>query len=88
MVFPEGEYAHPSGGTVETLQAITRDDIVAVHRKYYRPDNAVLIFSGSITAEQGKAFAEKFFGGLDNRFCGDAKFLIDRLIGGRCAEVI
>ena len=45
VVFPEGEYAHPSGGTVETLQAITRDDIVAVHRKYYRPDNAVLIFS-------------------------------------------
>lgn len=63
VLFPTGEYAHPSGGTLETLRAITRDDIVAVHRSYYRPDNAVLIFSGKITAEQGRAYAEKFFGG-------------------------
>jgi zinc protease len=45
------------------VQAITREDIVAVHRTYYRPDNAVLIFSGKLTAEQGRAYAEKFFGG-------------------------
>lgn len=62
VLFPTGEYAHPAGGTLETVQAVTRDDIVAVHRTYYRPDNAVLIFSGKITAEQGTAYAEKFFG--------------------------
>lgn len=62
VVFPSGEYAHPAGGTLETVQAITRDDIVAMHRTYYRPDNAVLVFCGNLAAEQGKAYAEKFFG--------------------------
>ncbi len=62
VVFPNGEYAHPSGGTIQTVQEITRDDIVALHRTFYRPDNAVFILSGNVTLEQGKAYAEKFFG--------------------------
>jgi zinc protease len=62
VVFPTGEYAHPSGGTVETNQAISRDDVAKLYRTYYRPENAVLIFSGNLTSEQGRAYAQKFFG--------------------------
>jgi zinc protease len=63
VLFPSGPYAHPGGGTIESLNTIRRDDIAKLYTAYYRPDNAVLIFSGDITLEQGKTYAEKFFGG-------------------------
>jgi zinc protease len=62
VVFPTGEYAHPRTGTMETLQTIQRDDIVKLYRTWYRPDNAVLIFVGDLTLEQGKTYAQKYFG--------------------------
>jgi len=62
VVYDDGEYGHASGGTPETLPAIQRSDIVDFYQNYYRPDNATLVFSGNITFEQGKEYAEKFFG--------------------------
>jgi zinc protease len=61
VVYDDGEYGHASGGTPETLQAIQRSDIVNFYQNYYRPDNATLVFSGNITFEQGKEYAERFF---------------------------
>ena len=62
VVYGDGEYAHAAGGTPETLPAIQRADIVKFYQTYYRPDNAALIFSGNVTLEKGKEYAEKFFG--------------------------
>jgi len=62
VVYDDGEYGHASGGTPETLPAIQRADIVDFYQNYYRPDNATLVFSGNVTFEQGKEYAEKFFG--------------------------
>ncbi|MEY2563719.1 MAG: zinc protease [Verrucomicrobiota bacterium] len=62
VVFGEGEYGHAAGGTVETVQAITRDDIVKLYKTYYVPGNATLILSGNLTLEEGKRLAQKFFG--------------------------
>src|SRR5947207_9798022 len=62
VVYGDGEYGHASGGTPQTLPAIQRPDIVNFYQNYYRPDNATLVFSGNVTFEQGKDYAEKFFG--------------------------
>src|SRR5438309_2176108 len=62
VVYGDGEYGHGAGGTPETLPAIQRADIVKFYQTYYRPDNAALIFSGNVTLEKGKEYAEKFFG--------------------------
>jgi zinc protease len=62
VVYGDGEYGHASGGTPETLPAIQRANILNFYQNYYRPDNATLVFSGNITFEQGKKYAEKFFG--------------------------
>jgi zinc protease len=62
VIFGEGEYGHAAGGTVETVQAIQRDDIVKLYKAYYTPDNATLILSGNLTLEEGKKYAEQFFG--------------------------
>src|SRR5437773_7710363 len=62
VVYGDGEYGHAAGGTLETLPAIQRADIVKFYQTYYRPDNAALIFSGNVTLEKGREYAEKFFG--------------------------
>ncbi len=47
--------------TFESLEAITRDDIVAFYHSRRQPDNAVLIIAGAITTEEGLAYAEQHF---------------------------
>jgi len=62
VVFGSSEYGHAAGGTMETVQAIQRDDLVKLYRTYYTPENAALILAGDITLEQGTKFAQQFFG--------------------------
>src|ERR1700730_12911852 len=62
VVYGDGEYGHASGGTLETLPAIQRADTVKFYQAYYRPDNATLIFSGNVTFEQGREYAQRCFG--------------------------
>jgi zinc protease len=61
-LFGDEPYGHSHTGTMETVQAIKRDDIVKLYQTYYVPENAALIFSGNLTLEQGRKFAEQFFG--------------------------
>jgi zinc protease len=62
-IFGEGSYGHSHTGTMESVQAIKRDDIVKLYQTYYVPQNAALILSGNVTLEQGRKYAEQFFGG-------------------------
>jgi zinc protease len=62
VVYGSGEYGHAATGTMETVQAITRDDIVTLYKTYYRPENATFILAGNVTLEQGKKYAQQFFG--------------------------
>jgi zinc protease len=45
-----------------SLAAITRDDAAGYHGRHWRPDNAVLVISGDVSAEDGFALAEAHFG--------------------------
>ncbi|RUL88594.1 M16 family metallopeptidase [Tautonia sociabilis] len=44
-------YGRPVEGTLETVPAITRDDITAFHSLLFRPNNAALIVVGDTTAD-------------------------------------
>lgn len=63
VVYGSSDYGHAAGGTMETVQAIQRDDLVKIYKAYYRPENATLILAGDVTLEQGKKYAQQFFGG-------------------------
>ena len=54
---------HPYGNatTFESLEAITRADIVNFYSLRRQPENAVLIIAGAITTEEGLALAEANF---------------------------
>jgi zinc protease len=62
VVFGMGEYGHSANGTLETVQAMQRDDIVKLYKGCYAPENAALLLVGNVTLEQGKTYAQKFFG--------------------------
>jgi zinc protease len=62
-VFGSGAYGRPVRGTPASLQAITRTDVIALHRAHYRPDNAVLVMAGDIGLAQAVALARRHFGG-------------------------
>lgn len=61
-VFGKGAYGRPVRGTPASVQAITRDDVVALHRRHFRPDNAVLVLAGDIGLAQAVALARRHFG--------------------------
>jgi zinc protease len=63
VIFGSSPYGHNLGGTPESLARIKRDDIVAFHRDYYRPDNAILVIGGDITPVAAFATAQELFGG-------------------------
>ncbi|MBA3321698.1 MAG: insulinase family protein [Pyrinomonadaceae bacterium] len=62
VVFGDAPYGHPLSGTPESIAAIRRDDITRMHQSYYRPDNAMLVIGGDITAEAAFKLAETNFG--------------------------
>jgi zinc protease len=63
VVFGDGPYGHPLAGTPESISAIKRADIVNLHATYYRPDYAVLVVGGDVTAAAVFQMAERYFGG-------------------------
>jgi zinc protease len=62
VVFGSSEYGHASSGTIESVEAIQRDDLLKLYQTYYTPVNAALILAGDVTLEQGKKYAQQFFG--------------------------
>lgn len=67
LVFGASPYAHPIGGTPETVRAITRDEIVAFHAAHYAPNNATLAVVGDLTAKEAFELAERQFGAWPKR---------------------
>ena len=46
--------------------AATLDDVKEWFKKYYGPNNAVIVLSGDIDAEESKPYMEKYFGALQS----------------------
>ena len=65
LVYGFHPYGLPQSGTPETIGAITRDDLVEFHRKFFAPNNAILAVVGDVTAEEAFAEAKKVFGDWD-----------------------
>ena len=48
-------------GTETSVQAITRDDLVAFHETWFKPNNATMVVAGDITMEELKPLLESRF---------------------------
>lgn len=57
-----GNHPYAIRPTTETVEAVTRDDVVAFHKKNYVANNALMFVVGDVSAKQVKKDVEKFFG--------------------------
>jgi zinc protease len=60
-------YHRPSIGWRHEMETLNREDALAFYRRYYQPDNAILIVAGDVTADEVKALAEKTYGKIEKR---------------------
>lgn len=59
----DSPYGHPISGTPHSLEALTRDDVLAFHRHAYRPEHATLLLGGDIGVDEAFELARRTFGG-------------------------
>jgi zinc protease len=55
-------YRLPVIGWRHEMQQYTTADALAFYKRFYRPNNAVLVVAGDVTLAEVRALAEKFFG--------------------------
>lgn len=54
-------YGRPVIGWRSEIEKLTREDALAFYRRFYSPNNAVVVIAGDVTADEVKAFAEKTY---------------------------
>ena len=62
MIYGDHPYGLPTSGYIETIQEISRDDVVDFHRRYYQPAGAVIVVSGDVEPGDVVALLESHFG--------------------------
>jgi zinc protease len=62
LVYGPHPYGRPQAGTPDTVAALTRDDLVAFHRKWFGANNAILAVVGDVGADEAFAGAERALG--------------------------
>ena len=63
-LFPHHPYGVPLIGWMREIAALGSDDAVTFYKKWYAPNNAVLVISGDITMAELLPMAKKYFGPL------------------------
>ena len=67
LVYGTHPYAFPDLGTPQTIAAISRNDLVAFHERYFAPNNAILAVVGDLTAEEAFSGVARVFGDWQRR---------------------
>jgi zinc protease len=62
LVYGFHPYGRPQSGTPQSIAALTRDDLLAFHKKWFGANNAILAIVGDVTADEAFAGAERAFG--------------------------
>jgi len=63
-LFPDHPYGRRSNGTTDSVKAVTRDDIVAIHRAIFARDTLKVAVVGAISASDLGLLLDKVFGDL------------------------
>lgn len=62
LYHPGHPYARPERGTCQSIQSITRDDVVAFYRRSFVPGNAAIVVVGDVRPHKIEAALEARFG--------------------------
>jgi zinc protease len=62
LVYGFHPYGKPDSGTPDSIAAITRDDLLSFHKRYFGANNAILAVVGDVTPEEAFDGAQRAFG--------------------------
>jgi zinc protease len=54
-------YQRPIIGWRQEIEALTREDALAFYKRFYTPNNAILVVAGDVTAEEVKALVDETY---------------------------
>ena len=60
-------YGRPTIGWRPEIESLDRDDALAFYRRFYSPNNAIVVVAGDVTVEEVKAAAEETYGKIAAR---------------------
>jgi len=67
MAFQEHPYQHPIIGWMNDLNTLTAADARSWYRRWYTPNNAVLVVAGDVNASDVFAMAQRYYGVIPSR---------------------
>jgi zinc protease len=59
LLYGDHPWGQPDGGTFASIRGLKREDLIAFHRTWYRPNNAFMVVSGAVTPDEVVAILEK-----------------------------
>lgn len=60
-LFPNHPYGQPIDGYIETIQPITRSDILQFHNQVYSPADMIIVVAGAVDKQEIRDLSEKYF---------------------------
>ncbi|WP_029351516.1 pitrilysin family protein [Bosea sp. 117] len=60
-------YGHPIIGWEDEIKQLNREDALAFYKRFYTPNNAVLVVAGDVTADEVRTLAEASYGKVARR---------------------
>lgn len=63
-LFRNHPYQLPIIGWAHEMQELSKSDVLRFHQTWYKPNNAVLVLSGDITAKEARPLVEQYYGGI------------------------
>ena len=66
-LFARHPYGTPVIGWGHEIEGLNRDDALAYYRRFYTPENAILIVAGDVTAQEVRRLAEATYGQIAAR---------------------
>jgi len=63
-LFRNHPYGIPIIGWMHEMAGLTTADALDFYRRWYGPDNAILVIGGDVTVEEVRPLVEKYFGGI------------------------
>ena len=64
IAYPTSHYRHPIIGHMKNLQSIQLQDVQAWYKKWYRPNNAILVIVGDVDHQAALLQVQKYFGDI------------------------
>lgn len=58
-------YGIPTIGWRHEMESLDREDALAYYRRFYAPDNAILIVAGDVTPDEVRTLAETYYGPIE-----------------------